>query len=602
MASFKRLNRSDIISVPYVANKNWVFEYCPYPENDQYIKIYKGTNVTGSFSLDLDPVTEGQYERLIYSQINHLFYQNFTSSLSTSSLESSLYYDAMTQTRATHSYFNYNDNPLLIKTFPTGAMEGIRILSIDQDLYGQQLLPYAFELSSSAYYVKDDGIGNLIDYKNSNVHIGNIFYSHGLVTITNQDYQLMFPVPPLAGYKEVTYLDTDSSRIINLTSSVDGRGGNINTGSLILSDYDYSLFTDNDNGTTTFSNVGLGTYKTNFTFDATLSGSNCADKVLTSNKGTLKINVVNNCAFSVTVVENPFPTPAPTTAPTTPTTSPTTAPTPISQVFSIAVSPYEGPCATTGFFNVYVAYGETLTSIVGTDNIYSNPDLTGQPGLNVYTDGINIYQLTEGGNENIWSIVGSCNATSPPTSAPATSPPTSPPTTPPTTPPTISPTSAPVITYYKLDACAPDSGQLYTSIPPGLANQKYIDSVTLIYYVWDNTSTTSPGTIGGNLQLVSGQSGCSTSSPTTSPVTPAPTSAYSYLLNSSAQGSGPNACSQYASFSRATYYSNQSSITTGTYLYTDGGLTNPVTDGYYSNGTNYWYFGGGNTSDYGTSC
>ncbi len=72
MASFKRLKRSDVISVPYVANKNWVFEYCPYPENDQNIRIYKGTNLSGSFSTYLDPITEGQYERLIYSQVNHL--------------------------------------------------------------------------------------------------------------------------------------------------------------------------------------------------------------------------------------------------------------------------------------------------------------------------------------------------------------------------------------------------------------------------------------------------------------------------------------------------------------------------------------------------
>ena len=175
MASFKRLKRSDVISVPYVANKNWVFEYCPYPENDQNLTIFKGTNVSGSFDVDYDPVTERQYERLVYSQINHLFYQSFTSSLSTSSLESSLYNDAMTQTRATGSYFNYNDNPRLVKNYPTGTMEGIRVLSVNQDIYGQQVLPYHFELSSSAYYVKDDGNGNLIDYKNSNVHIGNKF-------------------------------------------------------------------------------------------------------------------------------------------------------------------------------------------------------------------------------------------------------------------------------------------------------------------------------------------------------------------------------------------------------------------------------------------
>jgi hypothetical protein len=331
MASFKRLKRSDVISVPYVANKNWVFEYCPYPENDQYIKIYKGTNLSGSFSTKYDPVTEGQYERLIYSQINHLFYQNYSSSnqnLDTSSLMSSLYYDGASQNRSTGSYFNYNDNPGLVKNFPTGAMGGIRILSINQDLYGQQVLPYAFELSSSVYYVKDDGIGNLIDYKNSNTHIGNIFYSHGIAVVTNQDYQSMWPLPPLANYKEVNYLDTDTSRVIPISASVTLRNTNdvLLTGSLELFNFDYTLFTDNNNGNTTFANVGLGDYYTNYTFDTTLSGSNCADSTLTSNPGLIKVIVKNNCEFDVSVAETTVaPTPSPVTpSPVTP--EPTSTP------------------------------------------------------------------------------------------------------------------------------------------------------------------------------------------------------------------------------------------------------------------------------------
>ena len=191
MSSFKKLSKSDVTVVSNHANKQWILPYCPYPTSSEYITIYKGTNFSSSFSLEDDLVTEGQYERLIYSQVNHLFYQNYSSSnqnLNTSSLMSSLYYDGASQNRLTGSYFNYNDNPGLIKTFPTGAMDGIRVLSINQDLYGQQVLPYAFELSSSVYYVKDDGIGNLIDYKNSNTYIGNIFYSHGIDIVTHQDY------------------------------------------------------------------------------------------------------------------------------------------------------------------------------------------------------------------------------------------------------------------------------------------------------------------------------------------------------------------------------------------------------------------------------
>ena len=338
MASFKRLKRSDVISVPYVANKNWVFEYCPYPENDQNIKILKGTNLISFFSSNHDPVTQGEYERLVYSQINHLFYQQYSSSnlnLNTSSLLSSLYYEDASQVRATGSYFNYNESQKLVKTFPTGANEGIRVLSISKNLYGEQILPYEFALSSSVYYITDDGNGNLTDSKNSNVHVGNIFYAHGLAVITNQDYQLMWPLPPLANYKEVNYLDTDTSRVIPISASITLRNANdqLLTGSLSLFNFDYTLFTDNDNGNTTFANVGLGIYYTNYTFDATISGSNCDDKTLTSNPGLIKVIVKNNCDFAVSFTEYFLPTPTPTVTPTptptlTPTPTPTLTPTP----------------------------------------------------------------------------------------------------------------------------------------------------------------------------------------------------------------------------------------------------------------------------------
>jgi cell division septation protein DedD len=339
MASFKRLKRSDVISVPYVANKNWVFEYCPYPK-DQYIKLYKGTNVTGSFSTKYDAVTEGQYERLIYSQINHLFYQNYSSSnqnLNTSSLISSLYYDGASQNRLTGSYFNYNDNPGLIRTLPTGAMEGIRILAINQDLYGQQVLPYAFELSSSVYYVKDDGIGNLIDYKNSNTYIGNIFYSHGLAVVTHQDYQLMWPLPPLAQFKQVSFLDTDATKTVDLSTSIDGRSGQVDLSTLKVSGPYASLCTVSSVGTLTFNASDPGIYTVYYTFDAIIIDSSCGldNKTLTSNQGILEIIIRCNCGFNVSVVETTTaaPTTPPTTSPTpapvtsSPTTPPTTAPT-----------------------------------------------------------------------------------------------------------------------------------------------------------------------------------------------------------------------------------------------------------------------------------
>ena len=150
MSSFKKLSRADVTVVPYHANKQWQLGYCPYPTSSEYLTIYKGTNFTGSFTLEED-ITEGEYERLVYDEINQLFYQSYTASLDTSSLMFSVEnYESATQQRPTSSYFIYNDNANLIQNFPTGAMEGIRVLSVNQGLYGNKVLPNTFVISSSA--------------------------------------------------------------------------------------------------------------------------------------------------------------------------------------------------------------------------------------------------------------------------------------------------------------------------------------------------------------------------------------------------------------------------------------------------------------------
>jgi hypothetical protein len=219
MSSFKKLSKSDVTVVPNHANKQWILPYCPYPTSSEYITIYKGTNFSSSFSLDDDLVTEGQYERLVYSQINHLFYQSYTASLDTSSLMFTLNnYESASQQRPTSSYFIYNDSDNLIQTFPTGFNDSgsIRVIAVNQDIYGNKVLPNHFILSSSAYYVVDDGFGNLYNLSASGdgayisggyfnpdeyfvsldinatdivkTHVGNIYYAHGLGIITNPDY------------------------------------------------------------------------------------------------------------------------------------------------------------------------------------------------------------------------------------------------------------------------------------------------------------------------------------------------------------------------------------------------------------------------------
>lgn len=181
MSSFKKLSKADITSVPYAANKQWNFSYNTAP-ND-YIVFYKGKkegfNTTGSVT------TNNQYQSSIYSSINHLFYQSYSGSLlDTGSIMFNVNtYESASQNRPTGSYFDYNINPNLIKNFPSSSNSTISVLSVSQDIFGSKILPYSFRITSSIGTITDDGNGNL--YTGSE-HVGNIFYAHGLVVITNQ--------------------------------------------------------------------------------------------------------------------------------------------------------------------------------------------------------------------------------------------------------------------------------------------------------------------------------------------------------------------------------------------------------------------------------
>ena len=291
MSSFKQLSKADVTSVSYAANKQWNLSYsCPSISNG-YFNIYNGTFITGTFSpnnFSTDPLTNGQYERLVYDSINHLFYQKFSGSLDTSSLMfNANTYQFATEQRPTGSYFDYNINPLLIKNFPTGSGAKIRVLSIDQDIYGSKVLPNSFKLSSSAYNIVDDGYGNL--YDTGSVHIGNVFYAHGLAVITDPNYQDIFPSPPIAVNDTATYVTTNTSvKTINILQNDISRSCALDTGSVVLSGSNAAYYTVNSNGTITLNYSSSGNYDVYYTVNS-LCGNGCS---LTSNKAKVEVNVV----------------------------------------------------------------------------------------------------------------------------------------------------------------------------------------------------------------------------------------------------------------------------------------------------------------------
>jgi hypothetical protein len=241
MSSFKKLNKADVTTVPYAANKHWSFYFndgeWPSTLNQDAITDYIGTNKTF-----IGDVKAGNYyPSLVYSQINHLFYQAYTSSLNTGSLMFNINtYESASQYRPTSSYFNYNINPLLIKQFPTNYLDNIDVIVINQDIYGSKVLPTTFQISSSnsvtangsPVLIRDDGNGNLYDIAQAQsqyidlnwetlnyfstgsttspgvTFVGNIFYAHGITVITNPSYSLA----------DLTYPDVCTSYLVTNTS------------------------------------------------------------------------------------------------------------------------------------------------------------------------------------------------------------------------------------------------------------------------------------------------------------------------------------------------------------------------------------------------
>ena len=181
----------------------------------------------------------GYYRRLIFDSIQKLYYQNYISGSQSGSFFVSSAYDNYDQTTLASGAFSETVVKVLNTYTGSPDQPKIRVISIPQDIYGNGIQPGTFIISSSTYYIRDDGQGNLWDYITSGsiynndpyngawyagtddtkIYVGNIIYSPGFAVITNKDYLCFYPSDPIALNDSFTTLNVSSSKVLDILSN-----------------------------------------------------------------------------------------------------------------------------------------------------------------------------------------------------------------------------------------------------------------------------------------------------------------------------------------------------------------------------------------------
>ena len=232
MGAYKQFLAADITIVPFEVNKAFAFKGAA-ELTSSYVSIdrFLGTNLSGTlFNPATSPTTgqvSTQYQTLIYSSIQELYYSNnLTSSYGDPVNTASLVPGNNTEgdrlvgtTPSDGRYFNYPQTTLTFeKYFPTGSGSVVGVLSVPSRLYGNYIVPNSFNWICESGSIYDDGEGNLI-YSQSGEICGQIFYPHGLAIITSDSN------PGQDGYGYATYGSSSygvgDSQIVNafVTSS-----------------------------------------------------------------------------------------------------------------------------------------------------------------------------------------------------------------------------------------------------------------------------------------------------------------------------------------------------------------------------------------------
>lgn len=205
MGAYKQFLASDIVVTPFEVNKGFTFKGASALTGSNVgIDRFLGQNITSYiFNPNSDPTTgeiSTQYQRLVYNSIKELYYSNYLSSSYGDLVNQPILIpgrdtegDRLVGAVNTPAYNNYLQTTLTYsKFFPTSSNSVIGTISIPVRMFGDYIRPNSFVFSAESGSLVDDGEGNILYITGSStgVIVGNIFYGHGLITITGNEVYL----------------------------------------------------------------------------------------------------------------------------------------------------------------------------------------------------------------------------------------------------------------------------------------------------------------------------------------------------------------------------------------------------------------------------
>jgi len=191
MSVFKQFLSQDVIVTPFQVNKSFLFNGGnSLTSSNVNIDRFVGRNVIGTFHSSSDPLTghinPPKFARGIYNSVKTLYYSNYiSSSKGDEATKTVIDNGVILEINNTQPRFeNYLQSTLTqSRYFPTGSNAQLGVISIPNRLFGEQIQPTTFYMNSSTSgSIRDDGEGNILS---GSLNVGNIFYSHGLIVLTN---------------------------------------------------------------------------------------------------------------------------------------------------------------------------------------------------------------------------------------------------------------------------------------------------------------------------------------------------------------------------------------------------------------------------------